>query len=421
MDGPRTPDRRVNSTDGARPTVWRNIRDAPRALTPAAWLAGLVAVLVAYAGPLVLVFQAGQNAGLSEDQIGSWMWALTVGSGITTLVLSVWYRQPIVVAWSIAGSALLVTALSPYTLEQAVGAYLVAGLAGAVIGATGLFRRLLALVPTPIVMAMLAGVLFRFGVGIFQAVPERPALVLGMIAVFLLLRRAGFTAPTVGALAAGLAIAVLNGGLTLADIGLEPTGPVWTSPEFTLSAVLGLALPLFVLAAASQNAPGIAVIRAAGYDAPVDGPVLVTGIASVLTAPFGGHGLNLAALMGAICTSPEAHPDPDRRYAAGVAAGLWFIGFGIFGATTVALLATLPPQLVAALAGLAMLPALTSSLTAAICSPGHREGALVALLLAASNTTVLGVGSPFWSLVLGVAVYRMLDTPDSDRTGGPAR
>ncbi|MDP9460296.1 MAG: benzoate/H(+) symporter BenE family transporter [Actinomycetota bacterium] len=420
MDGPPTPDRRVHP-DGARRTVWRNLLDAPRALIFPAWLAGLVAVLVAYAGPLVLVFQAGQNAGLTDDQVASWVWALTVGSGITTLVLSVWYRQPIVVAWSIAGSALLVTALSPYTLQQAVGAYLVAGLAGAVIGATGLFRRLLALVPTPIVMAMLAGVLFRFGVGIFQAVPERPALVLGMIVAFLVLRRAGFSAPTVGALAAGLAVAVLNGGLTLADVELEPTVPVWTSPELSLSAVLGLALPLFVLAAASQNAPGIAVIRAAGYDAPIDGPVLVTGIASLLTAPFGGHGLNLAALMGAICTSPEAHPDPDRRYAAGIAAGLCFVGFGIFGATTVALLATLPPQLVAALAGLAMLPALASSLTAAVESPGHREGALVALLLAASETTILGVGSPFWALLLGVGVHRMLDAPASDHAGGPVR
>lgn len=386
--------------------MWRNLADAPRALAVSAWTAGLVAVLVAYAGPLVLVFQAGLNAGLTEREIGSWVWALTVGSGVTTLVLSLWYRQPIVVAWSIAGSALLVTALSPYTLAQAVGAYLVAGLAGALIGATGMFRRLLALVPTPIVMAMLAGVLFRFGVGVFQAVPERPAVVIGMIAVFLVLRRAEFTAPTVGALAAGLAIAVVDGGLTFADIELAPTTPVWTWPEFSLAAMLGLALPLFVLAAASQNAPGVAVIRAAGYDAPVDGPVLVTGIASVLTAPFGGHGLNLAALMGAICTSPEAHPDPERRYGAGVAAGLWFVGFGIFGATTVALLTTLPPQLIAALAGLAMLPALTSSLTAAMASASHRDGALVALLLAASETTILGVGSPFWALVLGVVVHR---------------
>jgi benzoate membrane transport protein len=400
--------------------MWRNMVDAPRALASPAWLAGLVAVLVAYAGPLVLVFQAGQNAGLSQAQIGSWVWALAVGSGVTTLLLSFWYRQPIVVAWSIAGSALLVTALAPYTLPQAVGAYLVAGVAGAVIGATGLFRRLLALVPTPIVMAMLAGVLFRFGVGIFQAVPERPALVLGMVAVFLALRRANASAPTVGALAAGLAIAVVNGGLAFTDVALAPTVPVWTWPEFSFAAVLGLALPLFVLAAASQNAPGVAVIRAAGYDAPVDGPVLVTGIASVLTAPFGGHGLNLAALMGAICTSPEAHPDPDRRYAAGVAAGLWFVGFGIFGATTVALLVTLPPELIAALAGLAMLPALASSLTAALGPPDHREGALVALLLAASETTVLGVGAPFWALLLGVVVHRLLD-PSSAPAGGAQR
>ena len=214
-----------------RSSVLRNLVDLPRSLAPSTWLAGLVAVLVAYAGPLVLVFQAGQNAGLREGEIGSWVWALTVGSGVTTLVLSLWYRQPIVVAWSIAGSALLVTALSPYTLPQAVGAYLVAGLAGAVIGATGLFRRLLALVPGPIVMAMLAGVLFRFGVDVFRAVPEQPVLVLGMIAVFFALRRARFPAPTVAALAAGLLIAAGNESVAFGDVQVEATVPLWTWPE----------------------------------------------------------------------------------------------------------------------------------------------------------------------------------------------
>lgn len=408
------PARRARRAAGAARSPGRNLLDLPRALASPAWLAGLLAVLIAYAGPLVLVFQAGRNAGFTDLEIGSWVWALTVGSGIATLILSLWYRQPIVVAWSVAGSALLVTALSPYTLAEAVGAYLVAGLAGAVIGATGLFRRLLALVPTPIVMAMLAGVLFRFGVGVFGAVPERPALVLGMVVVFFGLRRASFPAPTLGALAAGLAIAVVNGGLTFRGVVVEPTVPVVTWPDFSLAAVLGLGLPLFVLAAASQNAPGVAVLRAAGYDAPVDGPVFATGVASVLTAPLGGHGLNLAALMGAICTSPEAHPDPDRRYAAGVSAGLWFVALGIFGTTTVAVFTALPPQLIAVLAGLAMLPALASSLTAAVCSAGHREGALVALLVAASETTVLGVGSPFWALLLGVAVHRLLDRPVPD-------
>lgn len=380
-------------------------------MTPSAWLAGLVAVLIAYAGPLVLVFRAGQNAQLTQAEIASWMLALTVGSGVTTLVLSLWYRQPLVVAWSIAGSALLVTALAPYSLPEAVGAYLVAGLAGAVVGGTGLFRKLLALVPGPIVMAMLAGVLLRFGVEVFTAIPERPALVLGMIVVYLLLRRLEFPAPTVGALVAGLVLAAIVGDLALQGVAFEITRPVWTWPTLSVSALLGLALPLFVLAAASQNAPGVAVLRAAGYDAPVDGPVLVTGVASVVTAPLGGHGLNLAAVMGAVCSSPEAHRDPDRRYASAVAAGLWFIAFGLFGATTAALFGALPAPLIAAVAGLAMLPALLSSLTAGLGSTDHREGALVALLVAASEVSILGVGAPFWALLLGMLVHHLLDRP----------
>ncbi len=386
----------------------RNLRDLPGALTPAAWLAGLVAVLIAYTGPLVLVFQAARNAGLDRAALASWIAALTIGSGLATLPLCLWYRQPIVVAWSVAGSALLVGGLAHYSLAEAVGAYLSAGLAVALLGWSGLFRRLLALVPGPVVLGMLAGVLLRFGTGLFAALPQRPLLVATMLLAFLLLQRRGFRAPTVGALAAGLLVAALTRDLHLGGLALELARPHWVRPAFTPGALLGLALPLFVLAVASQDAPGIAVLQAAGYDPPVDGPVLVTGVASVLTAPLGGHGLNLAALMGAICAGPEAGPDPDRRYGAGVAAALWFLLFGAFGATAATLFAGFPPALVAAVAGLAMLPALVSSLAGALADPDERTGAVFALLLTAADIRLLEIGAPFWGLVLGALTSRLV-------------
>lgn len=384
------------------------MRDLPRVTSTSAVLAGLIAVVVAYTGPLVLVIQAAERAGLDRSVVSSWIWALTAGSGVISLPLSLWYRQPIVAAWSIAGSALLVTELGRFRIEEAVGAYLVAGIATAVLGWSGLFGRMMSLVPAPVVMGMLAGVLLRFGIGLFTALPGRPLIVLAMLAAFLVLRWRRVRAPTVGALAAGVLAAVLSNDVRLASVSLEIATPVWIWPVFSVGALLSLALPLFVLAIASQDAPGLAVLRAAGYTTPPDGPILLTGLASIVTAPFAGHGLNLAALMAAICSSPEAHPDSDRRYAAGVAAGVWFILFGMLGATAVSLFAALPRELIAAVAGLAMVPSLVSSLTGATAQDEHREGALFALLVAASDVTLLGIGAPFWALLLGVATSKTL-------------
>ena len=221
-----------------------------------------------------------------------------------------------------------------------------------------------------------------------------------MLIAFMLLQRWAFRAPTIGALAAGLVMAAVTGDLRLEGMTPQLAMPVWLWPQFTPHALLSLGLPLFVLAIASQNAPGIAVLQSAGYDPPLDGPIIVTGVASVLTAPFAGHGLNLAALMGAICASPDVHPDLNRRYGAGVAAAIWFGVFGSFGATAAAVCAGLPAALVAAVAGLAMTPALLWSVTGAMAEPAERQAALFALVLTAADSTILGIGTPFWGLVM---------------------
>lgn len=386
----------------------RNLRDLPGSLTLSALVSGLVAVLVGYAGPLLIVVQAAENAGLDRAHLSSWIWAVTVGSGVSALLLSLWHRQPILVAWPTAGAALLVSSLAQYQYAEAIGAYLVTAVALVVLGFTGMFGRIMAHVPRSIIAGMLAGVLLKFGTGLFKSFATAPLLVAAMIITYLVLRRFKFRAPSIGTLLIGLAIAAASGQLHFAGFALQLTTPLLTWPQFSLRALLGLSLPLFILANASQNAPGLAVLRSFGYKTQVDGAIVLTGILSFITGLFGGSGLALAAITAAICVSPEAQPDPDRRYAAGVAYGFWYILFGSFGATAVALFTSLPTELVGAVAGLALTGAIITALTTAMAEPTEREGALLAFLFTAADITLLGIGAPFWGLLIGVATNYIL-------------
>jgi benzoate membrane transport protein len=385
--------------------VLRNLRDLPGALTIPAVLSGLLVIVIGYASSLVIVFQAASSANLTPEQTSSWVLAITVGAGAASLIMSLWFRQPVVSAWTTPGVALLVTSLPDYAFGEAIGAYIIVGVAITLLGFSGLFGRVMALVPTPVVLGMLAGILIRFGIGAFNAIPTAPLIVLPMIVVFFVLRRLQFRAPTVAALAVGITAAALTGTIQTDVLSLALATPEWTEPQFTIQAALGLALPLFVLALTSQNAPGQAVLRAAGYKAPIDKALVVTGILSVITAPFGGHGLTLAAITAALVTGPEAHPDPDKRYSAGVATGFWYIVTGIFGTAIVALFTGLPAALIAATGGLGLFGAIMSSISGAMNDSGGREGALAALLCTAANFSLFGIGAPFWGLVVGLLVH----------------
>jgi len=382
-----------------------SLRDLPKSMAPSAFISGLVVVLVAFTGPILVIIQAGEQAGLSRAELYSWIWAVSVGSGVTSLLLSLIYRQPIITAWSSAGAALLVSSLGPYGLQQAVGAYIIAAIAVTLVGFTRIFGRAMALVPQPIALGMLAGVLFRFGIDLFKVLPDRPLMVGLMLAVFVFLRRLGFRAPTIGALVVGLIVAAIQGDVNLGGFAFEISRPLVITPVFTSGALFGLALPLFVLTMTSQNAPGFAVLRNSGYTTPIDGPIAITGLFSLLTAPFAGSGLNLAAITAAICTSPEAHPDPNRRYAAGVATGVFYIIAGILSASAIELFAGFPMALSAAVAGLALTGALGSSLAGAMGEPSSRDAALIALLVTASDISLFGIGAPFWGLIFGMAVH----------------
>lgn len=366
--------------------------------------AGFVTVLVGFASSAVIVFQAAQSLGADPAQISSWMWALGLGMGLTCIGLSLRYRMPVVTAWSTPGAAMLIGSAAGLPLSDAVGAFVLSALLIVAAGFSGVFERMLSRIPLSLASAMLGGVLLRFGVDAFKAVNTQPALVLAMLAIYLLARRLWPRYAVILTLLVGVAMAAGLGQLHLGDVNLELARPVWVTPSFSFAAVLGIALPLFVVTMASQNVPGVAVIRASGYAVPISPAIGWTGVVNLLLAPFGAFALNLAAITAAICMGREAHEDPARRYMAAVWAGAFYVLIGLFGATVAGLLAAFPKELVMAIAGIALLGTLGGSLASALGEESEREAALVAFLVTASGLVLFGIGSAFWGLLAGILV-----------------
>ncbi|GAA2677532.1 MULTISPECIES: benzoate/H(+) symporter BenE family transporter [Actinosynnema] len=367
-------------------------------------VAGLLAVVVSYSGPMVIVLAAAEAGRLTPGQTTSWVWAVSLGSGLTCVLLSLWTRTPVVTAFSTPGAALLVTTLDDHPYGAAIGAFALAGALMAVVGFTGLFGRLLAVIPAPIVSGVLAGVLFSFGADAFRALGTAPLVVGAVVVGYLVVKRFSARYAVLGGLLLGVPAALAT-GTRLTAVSLEWARPEWTAPQFTLGAAVGIGVPLFVVTLASQNAPGLAVLRTSGYPTPDRLLIGATGVTSALLAPFGSHAINLAAITAAICTGEEAHPDPRRRYAAAVSCGVFYLCVGAFGATLLAVFLALPGQLVAAVAGVALLGALGAAITDATARATHREGALIAFLTTASGVTLLGVGAAFWGLLFGTAAH----------------
>ena len=373
--------------------------------------AGFVTVLVGFASSAAIVFQAAQALGATPAQTASWMWALGIGMGLTCIGLSLRWRMPVVTAWSTPGAAVLVTSAAGVPMDEAVAGFLVSAALIAVAGFSGLFERMLGRIPLSLASAMLAGVLLRFGIDAFTSIQAQPVLVLSMLATWLLTRRVWPRYAIIATLLAGIAVAAATSQLQLAGLRLELAQPVWTTPRPSLASVLGVALPLFVVTMASQNVPGVAVIRASGYAVPVSPAIGWTGATNLVLAPFGGFALNLAAITAAICMGPEAHPDPARRYVAAVWAGIFYLLVGVFGATVAGLFAAFPSELVLAIAGIALFGTLGNSLAAALHAVDEREAALVTFLVTASGLSLLGIGAAFWGLVAGVIVRLVLHRP----------
>lgn len=364
--------------------------------------AGFVAVLVGYTGSAVIVFQAAQAAGASTAQIGSWMMALGFGMGLTSFGLSLHYKMPIITAWSTPGAALLTTSLAGVSLPEAIGAFVFSAVLITLCGVTGWFARVMDRIPMSIAAAMLAGILFQFGVDVFVSLESRFGLVLTMFAVYLAAKIFAPRYAILLVLSVGLGLSYWLGLLDFSGFEFTIGSLQFQRPEFSPGTLIGVGIPLFVVTMASQNIPGIAVLRASGYAPPVSPLISWTGLTTLVLAPFGGFAINLAAITAAICSGPEAHEDPDKRYLAGLSNGICYLILGVFGAAIAGLFASFPTEFVLALAGLALLSTIANSLHTAVADASSREAAVITFLVTASGISLFGIGAAFWGLVAGV-------------------
>ncbi|WP_332611133.1 benzoate/H(+) symporter BenE family transporter [Achromobacter sp. ESBL13] len=384
-------------------------------------VAALISVLVNYGGTFVLVFQAAELAGLTPAQTASWVWAVSVGVGITGAMLSFRYKAPIITAWSTPGVAFLATVMPFTPYGEVIGAYVISALGFVVLGMSGAFEKLVRLIPGGIAAGLLAGILLQFGVNAFGGASVDPLLVIVLVVSYALLKRFTSRFAVVGILVIGLAMLIAQGRIDFSVVHLSLATPVFEMPRFSLNALLGVALPLFIITLTGQYMPGMLVLRNDGFKTSANPILVTTGLGSLLMAPFGAHAFNVAAITAAICTGPDAHPDPRKRYLAGLACGLFYVLVGTFGVTLASLFMVLPKAFITTLAGLALLGAIGGSLANAMADARTRETALITFLATAANVTLLGVGGAFWGLVAGLTAHLLIHGGHRTLIGGAAR
>jgi benzoate membrane transport protein len=373
--------------------------------------AGFVAVLVGFTSSVAIVFSAALAFKATPEQLTSWMWALGIGMGLCSLVPSLMLRKPVMVAWSTPGAAVLAVAgmagasngisAQGYSMNEAVGAFMVCAVLITLAGVTGLFEKLMDRIPMAIAAALLAGVLARFGMQGFVAVQTNWMLVVLMLVTYLVGKRwnARYAVPIT--LLVAIIFAALRADFTPTSITFSLAKPVFVMPEFSWGAAISLALPLFIVTMASQNLPGVAAIRASGFQLPLSKIISMTGVATFLLAPFGAFALNLSAITAAICMGKEAHPDPNKRYVASAVCGIIYIFIGLFASIVTALLTAFPKELIAAIAGLALLGTIANGLAMALQEEKHRDAAIITFLVTLSGVTLAGIGAAFWGVVAG--------------------
>ena len=373
--------------------------------------AGAVTVMVGFTSSVAVVFHAAQSAGANAEQTASWIWALGLGMGITCVALSWRYKQPVVTAWSTPGAAMLITAASGMPMAEVVGAFVVSSLLVMAVGFSGVFERFMHRIPLPLAAGMLAGVLLRLGLDVFVTMSQQWPLPLLMTVVYLLARRWQPRYAVVLSLLAGTAMAAWQGDVHWQSIDWQWAQPVWVTPSFSVAALIGMALPLFIITMAAQNIPGVAAMKAHGYAPPLSPVMGWIGVVNVLLAPFGAFALNLAAITASICSSEEAHADKAKRYTAAMSAGMFYVLMGLAGASVVSLFAALPKALVMVIAGLALFGTIANALANSLQDISTREPALITFLVTASGFSVWGIGAAFWGLVAGAIAWGLSPHP----------
>ncbi|MCG5046247.1 benzoate/H(+) symporter BenE family transporter [Enterobacteriaceae bacterium 155047] len=371
-------------------------------------LAGFVAVLVGYASSAAIIWQAAAAAGANAQQIAGWMTALGLGMGVSTLALTLWFRVPVLTAWSTPGAALLATSLQGVSLSETVGIFIFANALILLCGVTGLFARLMKIIPHSLAAAMLAGVLLRFGLQAFSNFEGHFLLCGSMFLAWLAAKAVAPRYAIVATLVVGGVVAWAGGDVVTTNLHFSVVIPEFIAPRFILTTLLSIGIPFFLVTMASQNAPGFATMKASGYPVAVSPLMVFTGGLALLFSPFGLYSICIAAITAAICQSPDAHPDASKRWLAAAAAGMFYLLAGIFGGSISALMAALPLSWIQTLAGLALLGTIGGSLYQALQHETERDAAVVTFLVTASGVTLLGIGSAFWGLIAGGSTYVLL-------------
>lgn len=378
-----------------------------------ATVAGFLAVLISYSGPLIIFFQAAQRAHVSTDMMVSWIWGISIGAAISGIYLSIKYKTPVITAWSAPGTALLVTLFPNVSLNEAIAAYITSAIVIFLIGVTGYFDKLLKWIPQDVAAGMMAGILFQFGIGLFTASDSMPFIVFSMLIVFLIAKRLMPRYTMIWVLAAGVLLSLFLGKMNPVDVSFSLAIPQWISPEWTWNSTLNLAVPLILVSLTGQFLPGMAIMKLSGYDTPAKPIITVTSIASLAVACVGGITIVLASITAALCMGKDAHELKEKRYIAGIANGIFYILGGLFAGSIVMLFSLLPKELVAALAGLALLGAIATNISVAMKNDNQRDAALITFLATASGMHFLGLSSVFWGICIGVIAHFIL-TPRSN-------
>ncbi|GLG82101.1 benzoate/H(+) symporter BenE [Acinetobacter calcoaceticus] len=377
-----------------------------------ATVAGFLAVLISYSGPLIIFFQAAQRAHVSTDMMVSWIWGISIGAAVSGIYLSIKYKTPVITAWSAPGTALLVTLFPNVSLHEAVAAYITSAIVIFLIGITGYFDKLLKWIPQDVAAGMMAGILFQFGIGLFTASDSMPFIVSSMLIVFLIAKRLMPRYTMIWVLAAGVLLSLILGKMNPVDVSFSLAIPQWISPEWTWNSTLNLAVPLILVSLTGQFLPGMAIMKLSGYDTPAKPIISVTSIASLAVACVGGITIVLASITAALCMGKDAHELKEKRYIAGIANGIFYILGGLFAGSIIMLFSLLPKELVAALAGLALLGAIATNISVAMRNDSQRDAALITFLATASGMHFLGLSSVFWGICIGVIAHFIL-TPRS--------
>ncbi|MFL4371901.1 benzoate/H(+) symporter BenE [Acinetobacter baumannii] len=377
-----------------------------------ATVAGFLAVLISYSGPLIIFFQAAQRAHVSTDMMMSWIWGISIGAAVSGIYLSIKYKTPVITAWSAPGTALLVTLFPNISLNEAVAAYITSAIVIFLIGITGYFDKLLKWIPQDVAAGMMAGILFQFGISLFTASDSMPLIVFSMLIVFLIAKRLMPRYTMIWVLAAGVLLSLILGKMNPVDVNFNLAIPQWISPEWTWNSTLNLAVPLILVSLTGQFLPGMAIMKLSGYDTPAKPIITATSIASLAVACVGGITIVLASITAALCMGKDAHELKEKRYIAGIANGIFYILGGLFAGSIVMLFSLLPKELVAALAGLALLGAIATNISVAMKNDGQRDAALITFLATASGMHFLGLSSVFWGICIGVIAHFIL-TPRS--------